>query len=73
MLDIDPEAARREGLTCIACPKCGAGLAWMERDGRALRTSRSGTTAGRVRLYCTKCRVYHTWRPGANLNGNGSA
>lgn len=66
-MDIDPEAARKEGLTCIRCPKCNAGLAWMEKGGRALRTSRTGTTAGRVRLYCTRCHVFHTWRPGKPL------
>lgn len=71
-MDINAEAARKEGLTCITCPKCGAGLAWMEKGGRALRTSRTGTTSGRVRLFCTRCKVHHTWRPGVNLEENAT-
>lgn len=67
-LYIDHDAAIREGLEPVNCPKCGDLLAYQSADGNTLHFNQNASTRaskGRIPLRCKRkgCKTVHEWRP----------
>jgi hypothetical protein len=65
--EINLEAAQREGLTPINCPKCNKLLALMNPGGASIIINQNVTGTGKVRLPCN-CGSVKTWRA-SDYNG----